>query len=133
MWKWIERKLFRRLELRLSGELDGRFAVIQQAVTRAREEVRSVAAHVLDVDSQLEEIIASMRRADRAASEMLAFIKTASDVTRATLAADHAGKLEQLSRHVSQAIALQWGKTTDPNSGPVLSRAPREFDNDRRQ
>jgi hypothetical protein len=137
VWQWIERKLFRRLELRLSAELERRLAFLQSHVMsqgkEQRELGRALLSHAVDLIDDTERLLECSARDHAQSTEILAFAKMAADVRQATVAADHAAKLEQLSRNVSQAIALQWGKTTDPINGPVLSRAPRDFDGDRRQ
>ena len=129
MWTWLERKIFRRLEMRLAAEAFGNFARIERAVAEQRRELL-VAIAQLKADT--ERLVGEAVIFGRQAAQILAFAQTAADVTRATIAADHAARLEQLATSVSQVIALQFGKT--PNTITVLpSRPPREFDSERRQ
>ena len=130
MWKWLEKKLFRRLEMRLAVELDGQ----RERLTREIRENAAVGrANIVHAVDRLDRLLDYARGLERQNGEILAFARMAADVTKATVAAEHAARLEQLSTNISQVIALQFGKT--PNVLPAVQaqRPPREFDSDRRQ
>ena len=131
MWKWLERKIFRRLELRLSAEIAGRLEELERKVERTiitagRGAVDSVAELVSALDKE-NSVVTSHEHA-----QILAWAKMAANVEAATRATELAAKVEQLSLVVGQAISLQFGKTPNTIAMPP-SRAPRDFDEVHRQ
>ena len=130
IWKRLEKRIFRQLELRLANEMDLHVAPAMRTQA-ARQAALELAIGLLTgkLDSALAELVAMRREL----VVITSFAQTAADVTKATVATEHAAKLEQLATSVSQVIAIQFGKTPNVLGTRPAVRPPREFDVDRRQ